>query len=453
MRCILLSFRLVKASVCQKSFGESGLTSLNSHMCEVAHIHLLLLVPKMWAVSYVVRTVDKRTEGTSTMTVSYAGGSRPAGVVYPQHGTSTGMTRSPHDAPPGQTSMTLTQVRTFNELLAVGGPRPVMPPTLFTDLESKVATAVAPVLARWTEPRMWLTKSQLFTALRCEGQLKADNGPARKARLHPATVVGIIAHRAIQIAHTHPDHPVSEYVQYALLSSLKDEDIAEFWGSADLGTQSDLQMQMTSRVTSFLDSWPVLDPRWTPRFEEPIQAKVGGVTLSARADLTLGRPRPNGVQTMVLCDLKSGALRDEEHFDEAMFYALVSTLRHGVAPFRSTVFSLASGTYTDADVTPERLHNAADKVVEAVTRIVDVKTEFRAPDLVAGLYCGWCPAKATCPAFAAYDPDTTKITVPRPRAASTTDVAGPSSDSVETTAAGSPALLEDIDPFDVTDQL
>jgi hypothetical protein len=61
------------------------------------------------------------------------------------------------------------------------------------------------------------------------------------------------------------------------------------------------------------------------------------------------------------------------------------------------VYSLASGEYTDPDVTPARLLDTAAVVVDAVVRYVDVLTEAREPVLTPERYCLWCPAKDTCP--------------------------------------------------------
>lgn len=293
--------------------------------------------------------------------------------------------------------MTPTQKKTFDELLAIGGPRPTCPPGLVEELAERLATGTATALERWTENRLYLTKSQLFTALRCEGQLQAQAAAPRGNKLHGPTVVGIVSHRAIQIAHTRPAATVRRQVDDALAASLDDPAVAEFWSAVAEGVRSDLLMQMVSKVANFLDSWPALDDRWTPRFEEPLQARVGKLTLSARADLVLGRPRSNGAQTMLFCDLKSGSLNDY-HVDEGRFYALVATLRHGVPPFRSTVYSLASGDYSDPDVTPETLRASVEQVITGVGKIVDVLTETRAPELVAGGYCRFCPARDTCPA-------------------------------------------------------
>lgn len=306
------------------------------------------------------------------------------------------MTDEQTDAP-APYRMTPTQKRTFDELLAVGGARPTSPPGIVESLTNRIVQGTAQALERWSESRLFLTKSQLFTALRCEGQLLAEASTPRTGTMHSATAVGIVSHRAIQIAHTRPAAPVRRQVDDALAAALEDRSFAEFWSTASEGTRSDLVMQMVSKVANFLDSWPVLDDRWTPRFEEPLQARVGKLTLSARADLVLGRPRHNGLQTMLYCDLKSGGLNDY-HVDEGRFYALVATLRHGVPPYRSTVYSLASGDYSAPEVTAETLEGTADQVVVAVNKHVDVLMERRPAELTAGSYCRWCSAHDTCPA-------------------------------------------------------
>lgn len=303
------------------------------------------------------------------------------------------------------TAGTLTphQLRTFNELLAVGGGRPVFPSGLAEELAARLRVRTDPAVAAWTERSLWVSKANLSTTHRCEGQLLAESSAPRAVKsLHPATAVGIVTHRAIQIAHTHPGRAVPTYVNAALVGATQETEFGQFWQEADIGVQSDLTMQMVSRVTAFLDSWPPLAPGWTPRFEESMQAKLGRLTIGARVDLVLGRPLADGRQTMLLCDLKSGALQPY-HEQEAMLYALVSTLRWGVAPFRSIVYSLASGTYTDPDVTPARLLEAADWVALGVERLVAVRTERSAPELRPGVHCNWCPARKTCSAATADD--------------------------------------------------
>jgi hypothetical protein len=293
-------------------------------------------------------------------------------------------------------AMTPTQHQVFDHLLAIGTTRPVMPENLVADLTALLLKKTTEPIRNWTESRLWLSKSKIETALRCEGQLVADANEPRPANIHPATVVGIATHKAIQLAHTHPDLPIRSYVEAAIRASLAEPAFNQFWNEADLAVQSDLLGSMVSRTTSFLDSFPPLREDWNPRFEEAIQAKVGSLVLAAKPDFTLGRPVPDLSQTMFLADMKTGSI-SETHQDEAMFYALVATLRYGVAPFRSVVFSLASGEWTDPDVTPELLFAAAERVIVAVESITDVLTDRRPPLLSPGRWCSWCPARTTCP--------------------------------------------------------
>lgn len=307
------------------------------------------------------------------------------------------------------------QARTFDQLLTVGGSRPTCPPGLVAELNSMIITGTRDALERWTESSLWLSKSQLETVLRCEGQAVA-NALESSGGLRLATAVGIVSHRAVQIAHTHPGRTVDDYVRYALAGAREEEAFAEFYAAADPGVQSDLLVSASSMVARFLDSFPPLDATWTPRFEESIQARLGRLTLSCRPDLVLGRPRPDLRQTMFLCDFKTGSL-GEHHVDEARFHALISTLRNGCPPFRSTVYSLASGEWCDSSVTPETLREAAHRVIEGTVKLIDVLCEKREADLTVGSHCRWCAAQATCPAYQKALADgsvTTTMTKPSP---------------------------------------
>lgn len=307
-------------------------------------------------------------------------------------------------------SLTPRQIRTLNDLLAIGAERPFCPPDLADRLEKHLLGGTAEPIQRWTEKNLWLTKSTLFTALRCEGQLVADASTPRTS-LHPATVVGVVAHRAIQLSFTHPGNSIADNVRQALIGAqAADVKLARWWEDATVSAQSDVLTQATSRVTTFCDDWPPLEAAWSPRFEEPVSARVGRLTLSSRADLVLGRPRADLRQTLLLVDLKSGNLNDE-HLSEAQFYALIATLRHRVAPWRSTVYSLASGDFTSPDVDEDSLFAVADKVVSGVKAMVDTLTEARAVQLSPGEHCRWCPVRETCTAAALEAPSQPIATV------------------------------------------
>lgn len=302
----------------------------------------------------------------------------------------------------GPPLLTLAQRQVLDDLLAIGAPRPTAPASLADDITKYITDATRPVMARWTERSLWLGKSMIGTALRCEGQLAADAALPRDRRIPMATAVGVVVHRAVQLTHTHPGRTCDAYVQAAIQGSRSEDSFEQFWVAAEDHTQSDLMVSATSRLVAYLDSMPPLDKSWTPRFEEPISAKIGSLVLAARPDLVLGRPRPDGRQTIFLCDLKSTDLRDT-HFDEAMFYALVATLRYGCMPYRSCVLSLTTMEWSDPDVTAERMWDAARRVVDAASRVVDVMTETRGAELLPGRHCGWCPAKSSCPAQEAWD--------------------------------------------------
>jgi hypothetical protein len=83
--------------------------------------------------------------------------------------------------------------------------------------------------------------------------------------------------------------------------------------------------------------------------------------------------------------------RDGEH------RGVLFTLRHGIPPFRSLIYSFASGSWTDPDVTAPLLRAAATRVVAGMNALVDVLTDTRAPTFRPGDWCSHCPLKATCP--------------------------------------------------------
>lgn len=302
------------------------------------------------------------------------------------------MDYSPRGAPaPALPAMTPRQQAVFDDLLAIGTQRPYAPAGIVAELQELLTAAFTTALARWSEPSLWLSKSTVMSVRRCEAGFLAERAqePTSSVKL-PSAGAGDLAHRGIQLAYTHPALPVAQYIEAALAATRTgDQAFEDMWTTAGMAAQSDLLMAATSKVTNFLDSWPQMRPAWEPRFEEPIQAKLARVTLSARVDLVLGRPRAGGQQSMLVVDWKSGGLRDY-HEAEARYHALVATLSYGVPPFRSLVYSLSSGDYTPPDIDAAALRTAASEIIGAVTAIVELLTERRPPQLVCGQR--WCLA-------------------------------------------------------------
>lgn len=291
--------------------------------------------------------------------------------------------------------LTPRQVLTTNELLSLGLERPTHAPEIVSELHARILDGTNVALSKWTEKNLYFTKSQYIQSLRCEGEMVSIAREPRSS-LSPAAVVGTIAHRGVQLSYTHPNRPVSSYVDQALIGARsQDQTLDAWWAQQPVSSQSDMLMQIASKVTNFLDDFPPLDPSWGPRFEEPMSAKIGKLTISGRADLVIGRPRGDMKQTMLLIDLKTGSLK-EEHTHEAYYYALVATLRYAVPPWRSLVYSLASGEYTEPDITEEVLLEACSSLIIGVNAYIETMTERRMPKLSPGDHCRWCPGSATC---------------------------------------------------------
>ena len=323
----------------------------------------------------------------------FAVGPLPEPLDEPTAPASTALTVAPAECE----ALTPAQALTFDRLLELGGTRPVSRPGLAEDLRSYLLEHTSETLAGWTESSMWFGKSMLTSVTRCEGLVVADRArPRTLDSMHPATAAGIVTHRAVQLLYTHPGRSIADQVRSAIDGSIAaEESFAAWWEAASPVEQSDLIVSAEGRTGAFLDSWPALSADWVPRFEQSMQSRAGRLVLGCKPDLTLGRPRADGRQTMLVVDLKSGGLADH-HQLEADFYALVTTLRYGVPPFRSVVFSLASGEWTTGEITEERLIETAATVARAVTSTVDVLADKRPAVLTGGTWCRYCPVRTTC---------------------------------------------------------
>ena len=292
--------------------------------------------------------------------------------------------------------LTPRQIKTLNNLISIGAERPNSRVNLAAELEEVIRVGTSKSIASWTEKSLYFTKSQYMSMLKCEGAVKAYAQEQRGNILPMPVIVGIVSHRAVQLSYTHPGKSMGDYVKQAIIGARSsDKNIDDWFAKASQSDQSDVIMQSVSKVTNFSDDWPRLEESWSPRFEEPISSKIGNLTLSCRADLVLGRPRVDLRQTMMLIDLKSGNLKPE-HDQEANFYALVSTLRHGVPPWRSLIYSLSSGDYSEPDVNEKILFETAESVVKEVNNYIEIMTEERVAKLTPGDQCNYCPVSESC---------------------------------------------------------
>lgn len=292
--------------------------------------------------------------------------------------------------------LTISQNKVIDNLLVLGGSRPFSSTNDAVHLKEYIEKKIGNELFDWKGGKIFVTKSLLRINNGCQVSYLADL-ERKSDKFSIATVVGSIVHKAIQISYTHPSKSQQETVLNALKAlRISNQKFDEWYATQEVGVQSEIIALSSSKYFSFLDDWPRLDPSWTPRFEEPINVKFKDFTLSSRPDLILGRPHTDFKRTMLVVDFKTSQLRDE-HRDESLFYALVMTLRYGVMPWRSSVYSLSGGDWTEPDFSLEDLEMIADKTVQAVKLHASLTSGLKEPVFVPGDQCSWCVLRESCP--------------------------------------------------------
>jgi len=288
------------------------------------------------------------------------------------------------------------QIDTLNNILSLGTDRPQSPTDFSKDLKQNIMNIISENMNNWTSGNFYFNKNIFSMVEKCDGLLIASKSNINKENYNPNIIIGNLSHKAIQISYTHGIKNVNEIIA-SLIDSIKENESDEdkYYNSLSFSKQSDIISQVTSRVTSFIDDWPTLQQVWSPRFEENISSKVGKILFASRIDLVIGRPRNDNKRTMLLVDFKTGNL-NESHQDEANFYALLSTLRHEIMPWRSIVYSLASGDYTDLDLSPNQLFDFSTKIANSINKSINILLEKNLPVLTPGDHCNWCPVSKTC---------------------------------------------------------
>lgn len=302
----------------------------------------------------------------------------------------------------GRMDLTPVQERTLRRLLGAGDPRPVFPRDLAVRVRRDLERRLAPAAAGLAEgARLWVTKARLADLhARCEGLFLAGARGEGGLELGREAALGILAHKAVEIAVHAPRLAEAEAVGGALRRLARDDRrFAAFHRSLDGAEVALLVGEAVRRLALFRATFPPLRPSWSPAVEVPLRASMcgGRVVLSARPDLILGgadRADPGRARRLIV-DLKTGPERPE-HRDDLRFYALVATLRFGVPPFRVATVTLEDGGWRAEDVAPGVLAAAARRV-EAGAAAAARLLEGAEPALRPGPWCGWCPRAATCP--------------------------------------------------------
>jgi hypothetical protein len=298
----------------------------------------------------------------------------------------------------GTIVLTPAQERTLEQLLGASRPRPVFG----QDLSDRLRDRIVSGLRGMSFPEgFWMGKARVTNHSRCEGLLLADLEGQTTFVHSPKSAAGRIAHRAIEIHAPRQSvvAPVDLVERAAERLPEADRDFADYWETLDELDRSDVLGDSIRMVESFQAAFPPLRG-WAPVTEMWVGCDLGPVSVSGRIDLVLGRDDPEVPMRAqrIAVDLKGGQARPQ-HAEEMRLYALLMTLHRGVPPFRVATFFLDSGQYQPEDVTEETLEHAADRVV-AAARAASGLLAGDEPRLSAGGYCGWCPRREGCPAYA-----------------------------------------------------
>lgn len=291
--------------------------------------------------------------------------------------------------------LTPRQLETMNNILKIGGDRPYSRKGIDMEIKEVILSEIGHKLNLVRDKNINLTKFDLSQISRCEGLFMSIKSKG-KSQVTSNLIIGQVTHKALQIMYNTDQDNVEELVKMSIRGiRAENSEINEYINKEGSYLLSDVISTSVNKIETFRNDWPKLERSWVPRFEESIVAKIEKLSLSGRADLIIGRPRPDLKRTMMLIDIKSGSI-NEDHKEEALFYALITTLRHGVMPWRSLVYSLASGEYTDLDFSENELLDYALKLGKQVSSYLNVMYELDEIKLSYGKHCNYCPIKNDC---------------------------------------------------------
>ncbi|MEW6153782.1 MAG: PD-(D/E)XK nuclease family protein [Actinomycetota bacterium] len=298
-----------------------------------------------------------------------------------------------------EAALTPAQRRVVVELMARDQPRPTFDRSLGDELRARLEGSLAP-LAESLDAPLRVSKSALAQVHACESNYLAEldwqgwNG---------ATAEGEVTHRAIQLSVAlDGEVPPLELVDHAMAEMEADErsSLGSFLSELAGPSRGDLRGRAATSVSTFLECWPPLRPKWHPRTELPVRVDLcgGRVALSGKIDLVLGQARGSEARCLFV-DLKTGG-HYPSHLDDLRFYALVQALRIGVPPFRVASYYLESASFAVEDVTDQTLEAALRRTEEGVARLIEVRAGLRPPEVTPCPRCRYCRARDTCPGAA-----------------------------------------------------
>ena len=241
------------------------------------------------------------------------------------------------------------------------------------------------------ENPLWISKRRLSTIHGCETHHVASKDSFEWS---PDTARGTVLHKAVELGvHWKGESTPADIVDEAI-ARLTDSgnNVADFLVDMTAGDRAQLRSYVVDLYTRFEECFPKLKPAWRPVSESSARYELfgGAIVLGTKADLTLGL-----ADQKVIIDVKSGGLH-LSHREDLRFYALVESLRSGMAPRRLATYSLAAARADVEDVSEGVLQAAVRRVVAGVRAIIAVELDGRAPTKRPAAHCRWCPLNETC---------------------------------------------------------
>lgn len=240
---------------------------------------------------------------------------------------------------------------------------------------------------------LWVSKHLVAGVLGCEAQHLARDD----FTWTPARARGQVSHKAIQLLLNWRGDPVPADLVDESIARLADEErgIGDYVAGLTEAERADLRGLAVERVTKYLECFPPLDKRSHPMTESTIRYPLAGrIQLTAKVDLVIGRPEGRESRKVIV-DLKSGRVVPK-HRDDLRFYALVETLCRDVPPRKLASFSLDSGFADVEEVTEGVLRSSLRRTLDAIEKMVELRTEQRQPARSPNVACRWCTIAADC---------------------------------------------------------
>ena len=267
-----------------------------------------------------------------------------------------------------------------------------LPRDVVEGVRSYLHDQLADVASRFDRDKpLWISKQRLSTIHGCESHYLASRDTFEWT---PVTARGTVLHKAVELGvHWQGESTPADIVDEAI-ARLADStnNISDFLVAMTPGDRAQLRSYAVDLYTRFEECFPKLKRAWRPVSESSARYELfgGAIVLGTKADLTLGL-----ADQKVIIDVKTGAIH-ATHREDLRFYALVESLRSGMAPRRLASYSISAARADVEDVSEGVLQAAVRRVVAGVRMIIAVELDGRDPNKRPAAHCRWCPLNNSC---------------------------------------------------------